>query len=433
MDYEIVPGIIALIVLLITVGFIGYGISLLLAGTIRDTRDRLALHYQKNVHDNLKKGYEQYLLGKFDYYDKLPEQLRVKFLIRIRAFLAEKTFEGKDNLEITDEKKVLVAASAIQLTFGLSNFVLRHFDHIILYPVSFYSRLNDAWHMGETNARGIIVLSWQDLQEGFNKKEDAFNVGLHEMAHALELQVALREDYDFFFGNYFAKWSHFAEKEFQNLLDERESLFRKYAGVNRHEFFAVSVEYFFEASAAFKERLPLLYYHLCVLLNQDPMHNDASIETRPVKTDEEMRRELETMQPLMATASSSKRVLIFYSLLAVVFGSLLFQGFQSAPSLLYFSLFLGAVLLAGMILRMNQIILYEKYVVVKNVFGKTRNVFDLEDIISLEFSGDGREGSMKAVVARNGKIYKRNFPSFMPSQSLEMLKMRLKEKDVLIR
>jgi hypothetical protein len=37
------------------------------------------------------------------------------------------------------------------------------------------------------------------------------------------------------------------------------------------EFFAVSVEHFFEDPSGFAKELPLLYQHLCVLLHQDPL------------------------------------------------------------------------------------------------------------------------------------------------------------------
>lgn len=83
---------------------------------------------------------EKYLLKGFPYYDRLPEPLKVKFLLRVKNFIRNKQFEGREGLEVTDEIKSWVAASAIQLTFGLSKYSLEHFSKIIVYPAAFYNR-----------------------------------------------------------------------------------------------------------------------------------------------------------------------------------------------------------------------------------------------------------------------------------------------------
>ncbi len=51
-----------------------------------------------------------------------------------------------------------------------------------------------------------------------------------------------------------------------------ESFLRKYAGVNKQEFFAVCIEHFFEVPEKFQHNLPKIFHHLCVLLNLDPLN-----------------------------------------------------------------------------------------------------------------------------------------------------------------
>jgi len=431
MDTELIPFLIAALISLGFLGYIFYGFYLLFSGSVNAGKDKLMLYYMTSVSGSLKDHYGKYLDNRFAYYDKLPDAQKIKFLVRLRKFISEKTFAGKDELVVTEEMKILVAASAIQLTFGLDNFVLSRFHTILLFPASFYNRRNDAWHMGETNPQGIIVLSWKDLQEGFNRKDDTYNVGLHEMAHALQLQFLLKDDYDYFFGNYFAKWSHLAESEFQNLQDERESFFREYAGVNRMEFFAVSVEYFFEASEQFKSRLPQMYYHLCILLRQDPLHTDASVKEVIRKSQDELKMEIQGIVPVLTTETSFGAVLRNYAILFFVFSALTIQGFNSAPSLLYVSLSGGVLFAIQLLFKLNRIVLYENYLAVRSVFGRMKRIYELDAVVSFEFSDKGSR--LKTILAQNGKIFIRNHHYFADEETLDLLKMKLKEKNVLVR
>ena len=50
-----------------------------------------------------------------------------------------------------------------------------------------------------------------------------------------------------------------------------KSFLRSYGGRNEQEFFAVCVEHFFEVPENFKQKLPDIFFHLCILLNQDPL------------------------------------------------------------------------------------------------------------------------------------------------------------------
>ena len=55
------------------------------------------------------------------------------------------------------------------------------------------------------------------------------------------------------------------------IKSDKSHLFRKYAGTNTFEFFAVAVEYFFEVPEELKNELPNLYQYLTLLLKQDPV------------------------------------------------------------------------------------------------------------------------------------------------------------------
>jgi Mlc titration factor MtfA (ptsG expression regulator) len=206
-----------------------------------------------------------------NYYKLLPKNLKGYFEDRILKFLDEKEFILKSGLTLSREMKLLIADSAIKLTFGLSSFTFDQFEKLIIFKGEFYSDFSHAKEIGETNPAGAIVFSWKDLVEGDTNDKDGINLGVHEFAHALMVQNKGHESWD---DEYFVGQIGFFENFYHNekkLADVKaHHLFRDYAFRNKMEFFAVSCEVFFEVPVKMKEGLPELYSILCGMLNQDP-------------------------------------------------------------------------------------------------------------------------------------------------------------------
>jgi hypothetical protein len=173
---------------------------------------------------------------------------------------------------------ILVGAAAIQLTFGLKRYMIAHFKVILMFPGTFHFKMLNQDLKGAASARGTLYLSWESFQHGYEVLDDKRNLGLHEMAHALKLNVLGGNTFDAAFASYFDDWEHVSTKEFKNLKDGGASFLRKYGGTNRMEFFAVAVEHFFEAPEEFQKELPDVFNHLCVLLNQNPMNSRGDFE-----------------------------------------------------------------------------------------------------------------------------------------------------------
>jgi Mlc titration factor MtfA (ptsG expression regulator) len=214
--------------------------------------------------------YRDILQKYFKYYQQLTPQNKARFEQKVCNFIYGKRFIPRNVDEVTIEAKILIAASAVQLTFGLADVYLRHFTKILVYPDNYYSSITRRYHKGEVNPRfGLIVLSWQAFVDGYIYPNDSINLGLHEMAHALRLENMIRdEDYRFFDQVYLDKldeWSH------KICSDSTHTFFRPYACVNVHEFFSVAVENFFERTDQFKKELPELYNVMTALLRQDPL------------------------------------------------------------------------------------------------------------------------------------------------------------------
>ncbi|MBL6449897.1 zinc-dependent peptidase [Fulvivirga sp. 29W222] len=215
----------------------------------------------------------QKILQKYSaYYNLLPDADKYRFERRVFQFIYSKQFIPRGFSNITDEMKVLISAAAIQLTFRLPQIYLAHFNKILVYPDTYYSTINKMYHVGEVNPRmGIIILSWKSFIDGYADLTDSYNVAIHEMAHALHFENRIRNsEFDFLDEESLYILEKIAATELPKLQRGEQHFFRSYAGTNEYEFFAVSLEYFFEKPQEFKTSLPLLYETLSKLLNQDP-------------------------------------------------------------------------------------------------------------------------------------------------------------------
>jgi len=220
----------------------------------------------------LSAKHKDFLLGNFRFYQKLPPKSKQIFERRVALFIGSKKFIPRKMIKVTWEMKVLISASAIQLTFGYPKVNLSFFRNILIFPDTFYSNANKQHHKGEVNPKAkAIVLSWRHFVEGY-LTPDGRNLGLHEMAHALRLEnKVMNQEYNFLDRAVLIEWEEHAKRTMQEINAGQETFFRKYGGANNEEFFAVAVENFFERSVEFKEKHPLTYNTLCKLLRQDPV------------------------------------------------------------------------------------------------------------------------------------------------------------------
>jgi MtfA peptidase len=211
----------------------------------------------------------RYMLTRFAFYRKLPEKKKAYFEHRVHEFIVKYAFYGKQDLVVTEEMRVMIAATYVKLTFGFRVYLFDVFDKIILYPDSYESTIHNQLHNGEFNPRvKAIVFSWAHFQKGHENDTDNLNLGIHEFAHALHFYGLKKRD------NGAALFAHKYErilKEIrypanrQKLLDSQ--YFREYAYANHFEFIAVLLEHFFETPQAFKNEFPVLYEHVRIMIN----------------------------------------------------------------------------------------------------------------------------------------------------------------------
>jgi Mlc titration factor MtfA (ptsG expression regulator) len=232
------------------------------------------------VSEEVYNSYSFIIGSTFTYFNDMPQEQKKRFVHRVHQFKAAKKFHFI-GLENNDDTAVLVSASAIQVTFGLNNYLLSHFNDIYVLADAYHMDDDEELYIGHVAPEGIY-LSWKHFLYGYSQKTDNINVAVHEMAHAL------------LYNNFFAQYgmdSHFRlnYEKFSNstgpiladVITKRRSYLRSYAFSNLHEFWAVSVEAFFENPKGLKDNMPDLYEALRRVLNQDPLTPTKLLKSEP--------------------------------------------------------------------------------------------------------------------------------------------------------
>ena len=215
---------------------------------------------------------------------RLPPDLRAHLDGKVNLFLNQVDFYGCDGLEVTEEMELAIAAQACLLVIN-SDLWYDNLTTILIYPSAFKSRQRrqegyvvsekEIIRTGESWDRGPVILSWSHSRQGALDDRDGQNVVLHEFAHQIDdlsggtNGVPILSD-----GQSFAEW----ERVFLTAYDAhlhaveagKPTVIDPYGATGHEEFFAVSVEVFFEKPRDLKAAVPEVYDQLAKLFRLDP-------------------------------------------------------------------------------------------------------------------------------------------------------------------
>jgi Mlc titration factor MtfA (ptsG expression regulator) len=229
--------------------------------------------------EQLTREQRQFLFEQIHFYKHLSSNQRRSFDHRTKRFLASRQFIERDGVNLTDDMKLLISATAVQITFGMRSYMMEEFATIVVYPRAYFSKLGNNYHKGEVNPKGIVVLSWEDFEEGIRIPDDNLNLGLHEFAHVLALQRMYNRRFgDATFRAAFDKLMANLKNSVLRVALQRRVGLRKYALSNPMEFFAVATEAFFENPVALYRSNHVLYDLFCQIYNIDLL----AVFNRPV-------------------------------------------------------------------------------------------------------------------------------------------------------
>ncbi len=236
----------------------------------RETETKDYLTYYGDQLNFTDKELAAVLNKRFPYYKKLSAAQQKTFIDRAQLFIADKIFKVHDTIAYK-EMPILISAAAIQLTLGLKRYLLPNFKFIHVYPEEFLA-VAPTIRILEGNVNGhTINLSWKHFLKGYEDGSDGQNVGLHELSHALYYQnFVTEENVDANFRDTFDEFNDYGNKVFQKEALPGNDLYSDYALKNFQEFWAESIEIFFEKPVQLKLLYPRLYDSLVEILNQDP-------------------------------------------------------------------------------------------------------------------------------------------------------------------
>lgn len=221
-------------------------------------------------------------------YRILPDELKLELHEHIKIFIAEKEFIAQDNLSITIETKIAIAAQACLLLLGDKRKKRNYFPYlkyIYIYPNLIIQKqgeqmsaiLSGQSSVGNKSGKdGIVSLSWQEIIRQSSSPHQTENVILHEFAHQLDQEFgtatgvprlgSLQET---------LIWGEIFTREYKKHQEAvtigKPTIIDPYGATNMAEFFAVSTEAFFLKSKLLATYHPLLYNQLLNYYGVNPL------------------------------------------------------------------------------------------------------------------------------------------------------------------
>lgn len=215
---------------------------------------------------------------------RLPQDLREKLEGKINLFLEQVEFQGCNGLDVTDEMALSIATQACLLVVNTEAWY-DDLTTVMVYPGAFKSvraqmdgyvvTETEIIRTGESWSRGPVILSWADSEQGAQDDRDGHNVVLHEFAHQLDNRSGHTDGVPLLNrGQSFAEWSRVFEEAYKrhvrNVEAGRRTVIDAYGMEGYEEFFATSVEVFFEKPARLRHDEPDVYEQLQQLFCLDP-------------------------------------------------------------------------------------------------------------------------------------------------------------------
>jgi len=193
----------------------------------------------------------------------------------VAAFLRDKNVVGAQGLEVTAERRLIVAICCCLPMLAHGRSAWRGWHDVVLYPGSFRVRRHEhdeteevvtEWDdelEGEAWSHGPIILSWAAIEADLADPLAGCNVVAHEIAHKLDLLDGVLDGTPPLPSSALESWREAMQPAFDALVAavqrNEETSIDPYAAEGPDEFFAVVTEYYFSAPALLREHMPAVH------------------------------------------------------------------------------------------------------------------------------------------------------------------------------
>jgi len=200
-------------------------------------------------------------------------------------FLHEKHFEPVQGMVLDDAKRLRIAALACLPILELGLDAYAGFHSIVVHPDEFLVRdreyedehgvvhVGDDLLSGEAFEQGPVVLAWTEIEA--SGRGEGYNVVAHEMAHKLDMLSGETNGVPPLHADMRTpEWVAAFDAAYDDLTAQIERgvtpWIDPYAVEDSAEFFAVSVELFFDMPKELRKEYPDVYAQLTRFFKQDP-------------------------------------------------------------------------------------------------------------------------------------------------------------------
>ncbi|MHC8947524.1 M90 family metallopeptidase [Sphingobacterium hungaricum] len=203
---------------------------------------------------------------KVHFFDSLSAEDQEKFLQRGQYFLSATKISAEKGVVLTNEDKVLIAASATIPLIHYDNWAYKNLTEVLVYPDSFTEKFDT--EEGERNILGMVgdgalnhkmIISIGALRAGFNKNPEG-NTAIHEFVHLIDKADGETDGVPEYLipKELVQPWLQEMHRTIRQIRTGHSDI-RDYAATNEGEFLAVTSEYFFKKPKMLQKDHPRLY------------------------------------------------------------------------------------------------------------------------------------------------------------------------------
>lgn len=145
--------------------------------------------YHKKYPPKLDPAIINWLSNFFPFYKELSEEDMEKFEFRLALYLEGRAFKlvlMKEQKNIPEDFKAIIAAHAIHMTMDMKNYLLEPYERIFCYNHPFPSPEKQFLHTVEVQTEDkVILISLEQLMLGINHPDKFYNLAYHAYAEIL--------------------------------------------------------------------------------------------------------------------------------------------------------------------------------------------------------------------------------------------------------
>ncbi len=222
-------------------------------------------------------AYRQILKDQVLFYKELDSSKKVAFENRVQQFLSSVRVTGVSTT-VEDLDRVLIAASAVIPIFAFPDWQYMNLNEVLLYPDSFNDKFdqegmerNTLGVVGTGAYQNIMILSQNELRQGFSNITGKTNTAIHEFVHLIDkTDGAVDGVPEIIMANsYIIPWIELVRKNIDEIKEDQSDI-NPYGATNQAEFFAVVSEYFFKRPDLLQNKHPELYELLTHIFRHQP-------------------------------------------------------------------------------------------------------------------------------------------------------------------